>query len=105
MSYAVECSLRRTVWPSISCLFQTIETLTGEDRRCDWFRMSHKEYRNFTKMSEKVSKTSAKSLNATNTGCLRQQLSSFRLTVVNFRVLSKLKITSGKCTRSREAIQ
>ena len=40
-----------------------------EDRRCDWFRMSHKGYRSFTKMS-------AKSLNATNTGCLRQQLRS-----------------------------
>ena len=28
-----------------------------EDRRCDWFKISHKGYRNFTKMS-------AKSLNA-----------------------------------------
>ena len=54
------------VWPSISCLFQTIRTFTEEDCRCDWFRMSHKRYRNFTEMS-------AKSLNATNTGCLPQQ--------------------------------
>ena len=41
------------VWPSISCLFQAIGTLTEEDRQCDWFRVSHKGYRNFTKMSAK----------------------------------------------------
>ena len=44
------------VWPSISCLFLTIGTLTEEDRLCHWFRMSHKRYRNFTKCQQNVSK-------------------------------------------------
>ena len=50
-----------------------MKTLTKENHRCDWFRMSHEGCHNFTKMSAKRQQNL---LNATNIGCLRQHLLS-----------------------------